>query len=476
MKRHMIEGLETYLQQENIPWHMPGHKRKGMVEKTVPCCNVVEILSQIEKMDVTEVPGLDDLHNPQEMIAASMDELKKIYKTYGSYYLVNGSTCGLLAAIATVYKNESQFDILIAENCHKSVYYAVDLLGLHPCYVKPQKAVAGLPDIRGSILPEDVELACKNHPEIRAAVITSPTYEGVVSDIRGIAEVLKKYGVYLIVDEAHGAHLPFVENTPKSAIYLGADLVVQSLHKTLPALTQTAVLHNQNPALDEGIRRYLSVFMSSSPSYVLLCSMEQAVAWASEADYHEYMENLKWFRKQVAALKQIKILDKTDVSKIGAYDYDDTRIVLSATYRKKKEVEVSEEENHFREALYGVQLEKLLSEKGNIVCEMSGMDYAVLISTARDTREDFEHLYETLSVIDNILSSGEYSEEVYLQESSDRQERLQQISTLLGKAAKRDIYMYPPGIPIIKEGEVVGEEKLEYVKNLIKAGKYLQGI
>lgn len=475
MKRYIEEALDNYLSEEHYPWHMPGHKRQCVdvkldkedawnVELDMAFWKdrsiVKQTLDMAVRMDVTEVPGTDDLHVPEDFIKASMDELKYVYGTFASYYLVNGSTCGMMSAISAAVKyNSGRRKIIVARNCHKSVYNIVQLLGLEPIFLEIEREKrSDFPFIEGAVSVKEVERVLQQK-DICAMVLSSPNYNGVMSDIAGISRLLKKHDILLIVDEAHGAHLPFLmgEDFPKSAIFEGADIVVQSLHKTLPALTQTAILHVMKEEIDELVRKYISVFMSSSPSYILLASMEKAVAdmekyRAGTKQYEAYKNRLHAFYHKVNALQNIKILSKETCRKI-AYDYDETRIVLWAA------------------GLTGEMFQKQLEIVGSIVIEMSGIDYVVLISTVMDSKEAFEHLYETLQKIDGDIQQNaiknEQVEDVFLQNA---------ILNLEGKISKKNIFVYPPGSYIVQEGDVVSKKQVSLLLDYLKSGKRIQGI
>ena len=198
-----------------------------------------------------------------------------MYGTRKSFFSVNGSTAGILTAISASVKKGGQ--ILVARNCHKAVYHAIYLRELVPTYIYPQSD--NDLGINGSISVSRVERYLEENPKIEAVFITSPTYDGVVSDVRQIAEAAHKHGIPLIVDEAHGAHFRFSDYFPVSATDLGADVVIQSFHKTLPAMTQTAVLHLCSERVSEKlIRRFLGIYETSSPSYILMSSLDACVA------------------------------------------------------------------------------------------------------------------------------------------------------------------------------------------------------
>lgn len=498
LKKYLTQGIEEYINKDNKPWHMPGHKRKNIsfvtddkntqVSQTAAInpdrISVDAVLNYAMSMDLTEVDGTDDLHHPESIIKESQEELARVYGTFASYYLVNGSTCGILSAIAACYDDTDKRRIIVADNCHKSVYNAVQLLKLEPVFVTPEpvgyddfwfKDNVKVPDIEGFICPEKLKSICEQFDNISAMVLSSPNYYGVVSDIAAISKILKSYGIKLIVDEAHGAHLPFMSNNlyiPKSAIYLGADIVVQSLHKTLPALTQTAILHVMDKALDKAVKKYKSIFMSSSPSYVLMTSMENAVVWACENDYSEYISNLLQFRKRVSKLKNIHILEKKDIKGSATFYYDATRIVLWATDRDNRNIN-------------GELLATLLSDYGNIVCEMSGIDSVVLISTPCDSSEDFKQLADTLCSLDeNIEGLEEYDivddnlAKVHFDNHAvyDKTVILDKLNQLVDKPVPDNIYVYPPGSYILLSGEILTHEKRDLLVKYIEAGKKLRGL
>lgn len=446
MEKYIVNGLQAYIDGQNFPWHMPGHKRKGFNLKGKNV-NVRSVISEVYGMDVTEVYGLDDLHMPEGMIDKSQKELARVYNTFASYYLVNGATCGIMTAIAATHAKK----IIVAKNCHKSVINTVQLLGLEAVYIEPERLEIrcgedGIhSELYGSIDMGELEAICAKQDDIGAMVITSPTYEGIISDIYSISKILHRYGIMLIVDEAHGAHLPFMYKNDRLSAISYADIVVQSLHKTLPAMTQTALLHVINPSLDKAVQKYKSVFMSSSPSYVMLCSMELAVDWACYYDYRGYLETLADFRRRVTELKNIVLFPES--LKIRDIAYDSTRIVFCT-----KE--------------YGTIVEKKLRQHG-IICEMSGIHHIVLISTPFDSVEDFDYLYEVLKDLDKDIQVKP--------ECSEVEWETEKIKGLLGTFAEDDIYVYPPGSCIAVKGEMIEQKHIDILLSYHESGKKIRG-
>ena len=443
-KQWIKDGLSEYLGDAHAVWHMPGHKRKA-------CYG--DFQDAFLAWDVTEVPGTDDLYLPEGFIGDSLAMLKEIYQTCGTYYVVNGATGGIFTAIAACTKPGDA--ILIAKNCHKSVYNAAAMLQRQTIYVEPtwKKEAADtatfISFIDGYIDADDVEALCSAHPEIAAVVVTSPTYEGVISDIARIARVAHAHHVRVIVDEAHGAHLPFLK-PEYSAIRMGADVVVQSLHKTLPAMTQTAVLHVCTEELVKPVEQALEIFLSSSPSYIFMLNMEAAICYMADHGFTEYEIYLRKFRENCAKLTQISLIEKEAVCAAGAYGYDETRLVYSAS-------------------VPGPELLVMLADKGDVVCEMAGRKHVVLISTVRDSQEDFKRLYRALQMCDVALTKeGEHGKE-----RCAGQEELQK---LVGTRAKAPIYVYPPGSYIVNTGEIITAETVEKLCAYQAAGLHIRGI
>ena len=261
-ERYILQHqLLDYAASGPYPLHMPGHKRRMAPAPGLP-----------QGWDLTEVEGVDDLHAATGILADAMERTAELHHAARTWYLVGGSTCGLLAGIRALAPAGSK--VICARNCHKAVYHAIELGGLRPRWLMPP-LVEGW-GICGSISPGQVAAALADTPDAACVILTSPTYEGVISDIAAIARLCHARHIPLLVDEAHGAHLGLFPGWPDSAVTLGADLVVQSAHKTLPSLTQTAYLHLGRDSLadPDEVERQLGVFETSSPSYPLMASLD----------------------------------------------------------------------------------------------------------------------------------------------------------------------------------------------------------
>ncbi len=369
----LYKKLERYGQSDYYPFHMPGHKRNpDSVRGDFPF-----------ERDITEIEGFDNLHHPEDILLEAQKNVSKLYGTKESYYSVNGSTAALLAAVSAAVPRKGQ--ILVARNCHKAVYHAMYLRELKPTYIYPQMDMKWW--INGGIFPDKVERCLAENPEIKAVLITSPTYDGVVSDVKAIAEITHKYEIPLIVDEAHGAHFHFSNYFPTSAVELGADLVIQSFHKTLPAMTQTAILHNCSDRVDGRlIRRFMGIYQTSSPSYILMASIDACIdTMTAEGHemFREFTKMLEQTRKRLSQCRYICLADpEKDVN--GVFDYDRSKLIFSTV----------------NSTLTGAQLYDILLERYHIQMEMESETYALALAAVGDREEGFERLCQAIEEID----------------------------------------------------------------------------
>ena len=369
----LYKKLERYGQSDYYPFHMPGHKRNpDSVRGDFPF-----------ERDITEIEGFDNLHHPEDILLEAQKNVSKLYGTKESYYSVNGSTAALLAAISAAVPRKGQ--ILVARNCHKAVYHAMYLRELKPTYIYPQMDMKWW--INGGIFPDKVERCLAENPEIKAVLITSPTYDGVVSDVKAIAEITHKYEIPLIVDEAHGAHFHFSNYFPTSAVELGADLVIQSFHKTLPAMTQTAILHNCSDRVDGRlIRRFMGIYQTSSPSYILMASIDACIDTMAAEGYEmfrEFTKMLEQARKRLSQCRYICLADpEKDVN--GVFDYDRSKLIFSTV----------------NSTLTGAQLYDILLERYHIQMEMETETYSLALAAVGDREEGFERLCQAIEEID----------------------------------------------------------------------------
>ena len=325
-----------------------------------------------------------------------------------------------------------------------------------------------------------MEKALEEHRDIQAVFIVSPTYDGVVSDVSKIADIVHRKGIPLIVDEAHGAHFRFGKWFPDSALDMGADAVIQSVHKTLPSLTQTALLHIKgNYVNSRNIERYLSIFQSSSPSYVFMASIENSIfvmdRMQRERDsvqMKEYEAHLMDLRRRLASMKNLRLVDRDSVGMGGVWDLDVSKIVVSTRGT----------------ALSGADLSSILREKYHLEMEMCGADYVTAITTVFDSPEGLQRLGDSLEEIDADVTGTPGSREdgpaVYgmraqarcsLREAMDSPCRPVRLKGSEGQISAEFVYLYPPGIPILAPGENIARNILDVIEEYIKKGLPIQG-
>ena len=460
----LYKKLEEYGKSDFYPFHMPGHKRNPLsVAGDFP----------VQK-DITEIAGFDNLHHPVDVLKTAQEEAARLYGVKDSFYCINGSTGAILAAVSATVKRNGH--ILIARNCHKAVYHAAYLRELKVTCIYPHEdSELG---INGGISPLRVERCLSDNPEIEAVLITSPTYDGIVSDIKRIAEIAHEHKIPLIVDEAHGAHFCFSEYFPVSAAELGADIVIHSLHKTLPSMTQTSLLHLCSDRVSrELLTRFLGIYQTSSPSYVLMASMDACLYKLREDGekmFSEYTGNLEQARERLAKCRYIRLENtKTDPS-LGIFDVDRSKLVLSTVHS----------------TLNGRQLTEILRSEFHLEMEMEAENYTLALTSVGDTQEGFERLCCAVEEIDR-RESLKYTEDLEVQEKSRYQE-LKQIMKIsqamdalteripmeesIGRVSAEFAYLYPPGIPLLVPGEQITGLLIKNMRRYMEQGFDLQGL
>jgi len=452
----ILKLLKEYAKKDILPLHMPGHKRgHTLLGAGLPW-----------QIDVTEIADFDNLHNPAGILQKSMEKACALWQSDRAFFSVGGSTACILAGIRACVKYGDK--ILVARNCHKSVFNAIELCGLFPVYIDP--AIDSAFNICGSINPESVIQALSLHPCIKLAVITSPTYEGVISDIACIASVLHEKNIPLMVDEAHGAHLYFSGTLPKGALYYNADIVVHSLHKTLSGLTQTAVLHANGNYVDfEKIAHQMTVFQSSSPSYILLASIDHCICLLKQHGKtltHQWQKRLSGFDRKISSLKYLRVLcHGSDQLKKHPeiFDFDKGKLVIDV------------QRTNFK----GKQFSSILLDKYKIQTEFEMVSYVLAMTSLFDEEKTFDILAKAL--LDTDIPAGAHKKELFAHPHSAEQKisiadavssphTFLPFDKSLGYISAEYIWAYPPGIPLIVPGQTINRELTELVPSLIEAG------
>lgn len=407
----LYDKLAGYAAGDVYPFHMPGHKRNRQLMDMPPVADI----------DITEIDGFDNLHHACGVIKEAQQRAARVCGADRTWFLVNGSTCGLLSAIFACTNPGGR--LLVARNCHKAVYNAIELNGLKPVYVHPE--IHSRYGIYKAVDPSEIRRLLEKYPDIQAVIITSPTYEGVLSDIRAIAEIVHSFGLPLIVDEAHGAHLGYSPAFEASAITCGADLTIQSLHKTLPSMTQTALLHQCGRRVDSGrVTKYLAMFQSSSPSYVMMAGIDRCMGLLErdgEALFSAYAARLERLRDALEGrLKNIRLLGKNDLCTVSGSRYDASKLVFYVSGRRQTDSLAAQRERvpqgdpfprgpqaclkmHSDMLHGGKWLYDSLLKEYHLQMEMVSAEYVLAMTSLADTDEGFLRLYEAICELDERL-------------------------------------------------------------------------
>ena len=463
--RSLLERLEEHRERGYLSLHMPGHKEN---ESLAPYLRTLSA-----GLDITELPGFDDLHDPEDVLAESMARASALFGSGESLYQVNGSSGALLAAIRGSTRRGDK--VLVARNCHKAIYHGLELCGLEPVYCLPETEPAF--GLAGSITPEQAEAALEKHPDVKLVIYPSPTYDGILSDTAGICRIAHARGIPVLVDEAHGAHLGLTEHFPPGAVAQGADLVAASLHKMLPSLTQTAILHISGDLVDhKEVRRQAGIFQSSSPSYLLMASMDGCVRLLEEKRdelFSAWSRRLKEFDELVSGVKHLRLPGhgaEAGRSYPGIYALDPARIVISTR----------------NSALTGVELMRLLREEYRIELEMALDSYAVAMTGPGNDGAMPRRLAEALLKLDERFGPARAETPIVpayaipprvmgVEEAARAESEPVPLREAVGRISGGYLWAYPPGIPLAVPGEQVTADLAETAERLKRAEVKLVG-
>lgn len=469
----LFEQLKDYGGSGIYPCHMPGHKRREM--GALP--------GALAGLDITEIEGFDNLHQPQGILRELQQYAAAAYGAEETFYLVNGSTCGILSAISAAVPMGGR--LLIARNCHKSVYHGAYLRQLRLSYLYP--ALVPEAGICEAVSPQQVQEALEREPDIAGVLIVSPTYEGRIAEVEEIARIVHSHGIPLIVDEAHGSHLGFHPAFAGGSSRAGADLVITSVHKTLPAMTQTALLHVNGTRVDRRlVRRFLQIYQSSSPSYVLMASIDNAIHLAAEEGEQLFSGMVESWNHMLRELSACRALTIWPPASLEAAEYqrhqDIGKLVISVK----------------RTGTSGKQLYRELLEKYGLQMEMACGDYVLAMFTIADCSQGYERLTKALLEIDSRIAqeaqrrilqvgtdwrkqtkSGEplpRRDSRTLSECWDQPVEWSALRDAVGRYAGEFVCIYPPGTPILVPGERLEEAQRQLIEQYLADGLEVQGI
>lgn len=458
----LFDALYKHANQKPVSLHVPGHKN-GQVFLQKGKSYYHNILS----IDLTELTGLDDLHSSEGVIREAEALLTDAYKARQSFFLINGSTVGNLTMILSSFQEGDV--VFVQRNCHKSILNGLKLAKLQPIFIDPDFNEEW--QVAVGISMDSLANAYQANPQGKGVILTYPNYYGFAFDIKGIIDFCHLNEMIVLVDEAHGAHFIAGDPFPLSALELGADMVVQSAHKTLPAMTMASFLHvNSDRVQLETVKDYLQALQSSSPSYPLMASLDLArsyIATYSKEDKQYLMEHLSYFKNELNRISKLNILDHSNGG-------DPIKMVIQS-----------------KDGLSGYELQKRLESVG-IFTELADPYNVLMVYPLLKKDESFPFLdelnrielalkqerKETTLVKESLFKKrkNSYSKlTIGYKEQQKRSRAIIDISESLGKCSAEMVIPYPPGIPLLMEGEKITTDILEELEQLINLGSKFHG-
>ena len=473
MSTPLLTALITSAQKSHAAFYAPGHKQgKGVSDKIQHLMG-----KQVFAADLPELPELDNLFAPEGAIAEAQNLAAETFGAKQTWFLVNGSTCGIMAAIlATCGVGDK---IILPRNIHQSAIAGLVHSGAIPVFVNPEYNPQA--DLALNVSPEAIQQALKLHPDTKAVMMLHPTYQGVCSDLEAIANIVHQYNIPLLVDEAHGAHFGFHEDLPPSAMSVGADLTVQSTHKVLSAMTQASMLHIQgNRICDSKISKALQLVQSTSPSYLLLASLDAAREQMATNGKQLMDQTLDLAALATEQLKQINNLAifQPDRQR-GCHHFDPTRLTLNISSL----------------GITGFEADEVLHEKLGVTCELPLLQNLSFIISLGNTSADIHQLIQGCVNLVRLVADSPKSK--LNSQLSILSSKFANLSSQVSKISPRQAYFsstktipiqeasdhlcgelicpYPPGIPLLLPGEIITPEAIRYLQQIIIAGGTITG-
>ncbi len=448
----LLNALHEQVHLNRHRFHVPFHSGINLSEPILPS------LENWFHYDLTELPPLDVLGDPQGVLLESQAMVAELFGARQSFYLINGASVGIMAALMALELPPGR-QVLVARNCHRSVIHGLILTGAEPVWMLPEVNEAW--GLWGGIDPMRLRQKLHENPQISAFVMTHPTYEGISSDIKAIQAICAEHNVLLIVDEAHGSLWPLVDDLPTSALEIGADAVIHSLHKSGGSLTQTGLLHLPlgSGLSPERVQQCLNLLQTTSPSYPLLANLEATCFFlgseAGQTLIAEKLENIRLLRAWIAS----------ELSTIEAYPVDASRQEFQLFLRSSKYT--------------GEMLAEILEERYALAFE-SALPRGVLLNLNLGlTKAAFDALQSALLDIDKASMALPDVDDVPIHFELPNVACLPQKAFFppgeavsreksVGRIAKSIVATCPPGIPILMPGEIIHERHLPYLADEVQ--------
>ena len=474
----LLDALKANAARPHAPFYTPGHKQGEGISQSL-----VNLFGKaVFRADLTELADLDNLFAPQGVIQQAQQLAAEAFGASQTWFLVNGSTCGIEAAILATCGTGDK--IILPRNVHSSAIAGLILSGAIPIFLNPE--YDPVLDIAHSITPNAVESALQRHPDAKAVLTVYPTYYGVCGNLSAIANITHQYNIPLLVDEAHGAHFAFHPELPTPALAAGADLTVQSIHKVLGAMTQASMLHIQGNRIDcDRLSKALQLVQSTSPSYLLLASLDAA---RQQMALHGKMlmsrtlqlsDQARTKISQIPGLSVLQILSKPFEGGLrgspGFLALDETRLTVTVSGL----------------GLTGFEAEEILDEKFAVTAEFASLQHLTFIISLGNTPADIEQLVQgfitlakqyyrsNLTVKNqvwlNLNRTLDYALQLSPREAFFAVSEILPLTQTNKRICAEIVCPYPPGIPVLMPGEVITQSVLEYLQQIQAMGGFISG-
>lgn len=447
----LVEAIGNYVKKRSIRFHTPGHKGKNpFLEKGK------KFMENVFSWDLTEIEGLDDLFEPEGAIKKAEELLADLYKARKSFFLVNGATSGILGMMTSVLKPKDK--VIVPRNCHSSIISGLVITGAIPVYIEPEKCESL--GVYTQISSKKIEKILDKYSDIKAIILTNPVYQGFCPDLKNIISIAKKKGLYVLIDEAHGPHFALNEKLPDSAGDFDTDIWVQSPHKMLTSFTQSAWLHVKGDIDDELVRKSINLNTSTSPSYILMATLDMSRALMEKKGQDLWSEAIllsDFARYEINKKTCFYCVDNTIIKKYGIYNIDPCRLMINASSA----------------GYTGFQVDEILREKFLIYPEYADFCNVYFLITFCNSKEDMIKLIKALSFfkkkepIEPIpIPEVSKSFGVSPREAFFAKGKLVPLKKSCGMISKDTIVLYPPGVPIIMPGEIIQKDHVRAIESL----------
>ncbi|MBD2521053.1 aminotransferase class I/II-fold pyridoxal phosphate-dependent enzyme [Nostoc sp. FACHB-133] len=474
----LLDALKANATRPHAPFYTPGHKLGEGISHPL-----ADLLGKaVFRADLTELADLDNLFAPQGVIQAAQQLAAQAFGASQTWFLVNGSTCGIEAAILATCGTGDK--IILPRNVHSSAIAGLILSGAIPIFLNPE--YDPVLDIAHSITPNAVESALQQHPDAKAVLTVYPTYYGVCGNLSAIANITHQYNIPLLVDEAHGAHFAFHPELPTSALAAGADLTVQSIHKVLGAMTQASMLHIQGNRIDcDRISKALQLVQSTSPSYLLLASLDaarQQMALHGKMLMSRTLQLANEARtkiSQIPGLSVLQILRPPYQGGLGGSPgfmaLDETRLTVTVSGL----------------GLTGFEADEILDEKFAVTAEFASLQHITFIISLGNTPADIKQLVQGFTTLakeyrrtnltvtnpngQNLLTTQEYTLHFSPREAFFAVSEALPLAQTSDRICAEIICPYPPGIPVLMPGEIITKPVLDYLQQIQAMGGFISG-